>query len=154
QAINPAPILGLGQSGGFELWIQNQGDGGPERTAAVVKQFLGRANQDHERFKFVVTLWRATVPQLHIDLDRDRAAALAVPLDDGAAPVSAPSATASVTDFPGFGRTCQVLLSAEPRQRDRPADVEAVWVRARSGAMVPASAFASVRYASGPETLS
>ncbi|HLQ37392.1 MAG TPA: multidrug efflux RND transporter permease subunit [Planctomycetota bacterium] len=154
QAMNPAPILGLGQSGGFELWLQNQGDGGPERTAAVVQQFMARANQDHEKFKFVVTLWRATVPQLHVDLDRDRAAALGIPIDDAFDTVSAALGTVYVNDFTRFGRNWQVLLSAEPRQRDRPGDVEALWVHAQSGAMVPASAFASVRYENGPETLS
>jgi multidrug efflux pump subunit AcrB len=99
------------------------------------------------------TLWRAFAPQLHIDVDRDRATELGVAIDDAFDTLSASLGTVYVNDFNKYGRNWQVLLSAEPSQRDKPADVEAVWVRSRNGAMVPASAFVHVRYTSGPESL-
>jgi len=158
-AFNPPAIFGLGNSGGFELWLQNQGSGGPARTAEVVQQFTAAAMGDQDpvtkasRFKFVQTLWRAAAPQLHIDVDRDRAAALGIPIDEAFDTLSAALGTVYVNDFTKYGRNWQVLLSAEASQRNKPADVEALYVRSRSGAMVPASAFTQIRYTAGPESL-
>ncbi len=58
-----------------------------------------------------------------------------------------------VNDFNKFGRTWQVLMSAEPRYRNRPDDIGAVWVRSKRGEMVPLSALAKVSYSSGPDSL-
>ncbi len=151
-AFNPPAIFGLGTSGGFELWLQNQGEGGPARTAEVMGAFLAAAATNPQLDR-VDTLWRAQAPQLHIDVDRDRAAALGISIDEAFETLQGSLGTTYVNDFTKYGRNWQVLLSAESKQRERPADVEALYVRARSGAMVPASAFVSVRYTSGPETL-
>src|SRR5262245_2771599 len=151
-AFPPAPILGLGQAGFCELWLQNPGEGGPARTAEVVRAFQTAAAKQPLLAR-AQTLWRSNAPQLHIDLDRDRATALGVPIDDAFDTLSASLGTVYVNDFNRYGRNWQVLLSAEASQRDRPADVEALYVRSRSGAMVPASAFSSVRYTAGPESL-
>jgi len=152
-AFNPPAIFGLGNSGGFELWLQNRGEGGPARMAEVVQAFTARAAMD-PALMHVNTLWQANAPQLHLDVDRDRAAALGIPIDAAFETLSAALGTTYVNDFTKYGRNWQVLVSAESAQRDAPADVEALYVRARSGAMVPASAFVSVRYTSGPESLS
>ncbi len=151
-AFNPPAIFGLGTSGGFELWLQNQGGGGPQRTAEVMGQFLAAAARD-PALERVDTLWRAQAPQLHIDVDRDRAAALGISIDEAFETLSSSLGTTYVNDFTKYGRNWQVLLSAESSQRNNPTDVEALYVRSRRGAMVPASAFVSVRYTSGPETL-
>ena len=151
-AFNPPAIFGLGTSGGFELWLQNQGDGGPARTAEVLQQFLAAAAQDKELAR-VDTLWRATAPQLHIDFDVERAAALGISTEEAFETMSSALGTVYVNDFTKYGRNWQVLLSAESAQRDRPTDIDAIHVRSRTGAMVPASAFAKTRYTSGPETL-
>ncbi|MGE3171387.1 MAG: efflux RND transporter permease subunit [Planctomycetota bacterium] len=151
-AFNPPPIFGLGTAGGFELWLQNRGDGGSQRTAEVVQQFQERAAKEPMLGR-VDTLWRAQAPQLWVDVDRDRAAILGIPIEAAFETLGATLGTTYVNDFNKFGRSWQVLLSAEPDQRRQPDDVEALYVRSRSGAMVPASAFAQVRYTSGPETL-
>ena len=151
-AFNPPAIFGLGDAGGFEVWLQNKGEGGPQRTAEVVEQFVARAAQE-PALGMVNTLWRASAPQLHIDVDRDRAAALGITLDEAFGTLQATLGTTYVNDFTKYGRNWQVLLAAEPGQRNSPTDVEALYVRSRQGAMVPMSSFASVRYSSGPESL-
>ena len=45
-AFNPPPIFGLGTAGGFELYIQNRGEGGPQRLGEVTQQFVAAANKD------------------------------------------------------------------------------------------------------------
>src|SRR5262249_21770531 len=118
-AFDPAPILGLGQAGGCEVWLQNLGEGGPARTAHVVRAFPAAAAKQ-PLLERAQTLWRSSAPQLHIDIDRDRAAALGIPIDDAFDTLSSVLGTVYVNDFNRFGRNWQVLLSAEASQRDRP----------------------------------
>ena len=61
----------------------------------------------------VQTLWRASVPQLYVDVDREQAKALGVPLDDVFDTLAATLGSYYVNDFNKFGRTWQVLMSAE-----------------------------------------
>ena len=134
-AFAPPPIFGLGTAGGFEFYIQNRGEGGSQRMAEVLGQFLGAANTD-PKLGGVQTLWRATVPQLYVDVDREKAKALGVPINDVFDTLAATLGTYYVNDFNNFGRTWQVLMSAEPglpqapgrhrqhlrAERDRPDD--------------------------------
>src|SRR5258708_36568800 len=80
-AFGPPPIFGLGTAGGFELYLQNHGEGGSQRLAQVMGQYMQRTMKD-PNFAFVQTLWRPSTPQLYVDVDRDKAKALGVPLGD------------------------------------------------------------------------
>ncbi|MBE7420757.1 MAG: efflux RND transporter permease subunit, partial [Ideonella sp.] len=151
-AFNPPPIFGLGTAGGFELYIQNRGEGGPQRLQQVSQQFMGAASQS-KLLGGVQTLWRASTPQLYVDVDRERAKALGVPVDELFNTLSATLGSYYVNDFNKYGRTWQVLMSAESGFRKSPDDIGRMWVRSTSGEMVPVSALATVRYSSGPETL-
>jgi HAE1 family hydrophobic/amphiphilic exporter-1/multidrug efflux pump len=151
-AFGPPPIFGLGTAGGFEFYIQNRGDGGPQQLAQALGQFMAAANQD-PMLGGVQTLWRAAVPQLSVDVDRDKAKALGVPLEELYGTLAATLGTYYVNDFNKFGRTWQVLMSAEPAHRNRPDDVGKVWVRSEKGQMIPLASLARVRYSSGPDAL-
>src|SRR5438552_3564909 len=151
-AFNPPPIFGLGTAGGFEFYIQNRGEGGPKRSAEVLQQFLARAGKEPQ-LGFVNTFWRASVPQLYVDLDRDKAKALGVPIDALYGTLAATSGTYYVNDFNKYGRTWQVLMSAEPAYRKRPDQIGDIYVRSQKGEMVPLNALANVRYSSGPDSL-
>jgi hydrophobe/amphiphile efflux-1 (HAE1) family protein len=151
-AFNPPPIFGLGTAGGFELYIQNRGEGGAQRLAEVTQQFLGAVQKD-PTFGQVNTLWRANVPQLFVDVDREKSKAAGVGVDDVFNTIAATLGTYYVNDFNRFGRTWQVLMSAEPQYRKAPDDVGAMYVRSDLGKMVPLSSVAEVRYSSGPDTL-
>jgi len=151
-AFNPPPIFGLGTAGGFELYLQQRGDGGAKRLAEVSQQFQGALSQS-KVLGGVQTLWRPAVPQLYVDVDRERAKALGVPVDDLFNTLSATLGSYYVNDFTKSGRAWQVLMSAEAGYRKRPDDIGRVWVRSAAGEMVPVSAIANVRFASGPETL-
>jgi HAE1 family hydrophobic/amphiphilic exporter-1/multidrug efflux pump len=151
-AFNPPPIFGLGQAGGFELYLQNRGEGGAKRLAEVSQQFQAAAAKS-PLLAGVQTLWRASTPQLYVDVDRERAKALGVPVDEVFNTLSATLGSYYVNDFNKYGRTWQVLMSAEAGFRKSPDDVGRMWVRSTSGQMVPVSALATVKYSSGPETL-
>ena len=151
-AFAPPPIFGLGNAGGFEFYIQNRGEGGPQRLAAEMGKFLAAANKDPQ-LAGVQTLWRAGVPQLHVDVDREKAKALGVPIGDIFDTLSATLGSYYVNDFNKFGRTWQVLMSAEPGYRNKPDSVGELYVRSDKGAMVPVKALASVSYTSGPDSM-
>jgi HAE1 family hydrophobic/amphiphilic exporter-1/multidrug efflux pump len=155
-AFAPPPIFGLGNAGGFEFYIQNRGEGGPQRLAEVMGQFLARANADPMLGAgggWVQTLWRPNVPQLYVDVDREKAKALGVPINALYSSVAATLGTYYVNDFNKFGRTWQVLMSADPAYRKRPDSIGEIYVRSERGEMIPLKALAEVRYSSGPDSL-
>jgi len=151
-AFAPPAIFGLGTAGGYEFHIQNRGEEGPAKTQQVLQQFLGRLNSDPQ-LGGAQTLWRANVPQLYVDVDREKAKALGVPIDDVFSTLSATLGSAYINDFNKYGRTWQVVLSAEPQYRSNPRDVGGMWVRSERGQMVPLSALARVEFTSGPDSL-
>src|SRR4029453_14427186 len=78
-AFQPPPIFGLGTAGGYELYLQNRGEGGPKRMKEVMGKLLQRLSSDKE-LSYAQTLWRANVPQLYVDVDRDKAKKSGVPI--------------------------------------------------------------------------
>src|ERR1700682_3019779 len=151
-AFAPPPIFGLGQAGGFELYLQNRGEGGTQRIAQVMGQVLQRAHSEG-KIGLAQTLGRPAVPQLYVDVDRDKAKALGVPLQDLYGALAGTLGNFYVNDFNKFGRTWQVLLSAEPGYRNKPDSVGELYVRSDKGGMVPVKALANVSYSSGPDSL-
>ena len=151
-AFGPPPIFGLGTAGGFELYLQNRGEGGPQRLAQVMGQFMQRTMKD-PNFAFVQTLWRPATPQLYVDVDRDKAKALGVPLQELYGALAATLGNYYVNDFNKYGRTWQVLMSAEPQYRNSPSDVGDIYVRSERGDMIPLRSLANIRYASGPDSM-
>jgi len=151
-AFNPPPIFGLGTAGGFEFYIQQRGEGGSQRLAEVMGQFLARANKDKD-LGGVNTFWRASVPQLYVDLDREKAKALGVPIDDAYNSLAASLGTYYVNDFNKYGRTWQVLMSADAPYRKQPDAIGDIYVRSDQGKMVPMKALANIRYTAGPDSI-
>lgn len=151
-AFNPPAIFGLGNAGGFELNLQNRGEGGAARSAEISQALIGRMSQD-PTFMFVSTFWRSNVPQLFVDVDREKAKTLGVSITDIFDTLSATLGTYYVNDFNKFGRTWQVLMSSEQQYRKQPQDIGDVFVRSERGEMVPLAALAQVRFVAGPETL-
>jgi multidrug efflux pump len=151
-AFNAPPIFALGATGGFEMHLQSRGDGGARRLAEVSQMFIGRAMQE-PGIAQAQMFWRPNVPQLYVDVDREKAKSLGVPIDEVFNALAATLGTYYVNDFNKYGRTWQVLMSSEARYRKRPEDVGAIYVRSDRGEMVPVSALANIKYVSGPDTL-
>ncbi|MGZ5036327.1 MAG: efflux RND transporter permease subunit [Usitatibacter sp.] len=151
-AFNAPAIFALGATGGFEMHLQNHGEGGAKRLAEVSQMFIGRAMQE-PGIAQAQMFWRPNVPQLYVDVDREKAKALGVPIDDVFNTLAATLGTYYVNDFNKYGRTWQVLMSSEARYRKRPEDVGNIYVRSAHGDMVPVRALADIRYVSGPDTL-
>ena len=151
-AFNAPPIFALGATGGFEVHLQNRGEGGVGRLTQVMYQFIGALNHE-PGIAQANTFWQPNVPQLYVDVDRDKAKALAVNVDEVFNTLAATLGTYYVNDFNLYGRTWQVLMSSDARYRKSPEDVGAIYVRSQKGDMVPIRALATVKFINGPDTL-
>lgn len=151
-AFNPPAIFGLGNTGGFEFYIQNRGEGGPKELAEAMRTFQGAVGQN-DKLGMVNSLWRPATPQIFVDVNRERAKALGIPLNDAFNTLAATLGSYYVNDFNKYGRAWQVLVSADANYRRSPDDIGRMYVRSTSGEMVPLTAFAKVEFSSGPDTL-
>src|SRR5205823_11417397 len=118
----PPPIIGLGSGSGFTMMLQDRSGGTPEFLAQNVEQFLSAARKRPE-IGAARTVYRATVPQIFADIDRDKVTKLGIPVTDVNTTLGALLGGAYVNDFNRFGRTYKVYLQAEPQYR---ADVKSL----------------------------
>jgi len=148
--INPPPIPGLSTTGGFELYIESRADADYRNIAEVASQFIAKANQDPE-LKGVATLFSANAPQIHLDIDRDKAAQMGVSLTGLFEATQATFGAFYVNDFNRDGRTYQVQVQAEGSARDEIEDLRKVSVRADTGELVPLNTLVNIEQTIGPE---
>jgi HAE1 family hydrophobic/amphiphilic exporter-1/multidrug efflux pump len=149
-AVEPPPIQGLSNLGGFEMYIQSRGRGTAQELAAVVQKFVAAASKRDE-LAGVQSTFSANVPQMRIDLDREKAMTLGVPVPDVFDTLQSTFGALYVNDFNRSGRVYQVQLQSEPRFRAYPEDIRNVYVRSKSGELVPLTALATIREVKGPE---
>jgi multidrug efflux pump len=151
-AVEPPPIEGLAMTGGFEAYIQSRGSGSVKDLEGVARKFVEAAKQRKELDQDTVnTTFSASVPQMRIDLDREKAMTLGVPVSAVFETLQSTFGALYVNDFNKSGRVYQVQLQSEPRFRAYPEDIRNVYVRANSGELVPLTALASIREVTGPE---
>jgi hydrophobe/amphiphile efflux-1 (HAE1) family protein len=152
-AFNPAAIRGLGTSGGFELYLQARSDADPQRLYQATQGFL-EALRKHPQLTAINSFYRPTVPQLRVEVDREKALSLGVPVEDVFEALQSTMATLYVNDFNKFGRTYRVQMQADAPFRAQPEDLGAVFVRsAASREMIPLKSVISTSNIVGPEQL-
>lgn len=147
---NPPPITGMSTTGGLEGYLQNRGTGDVHAFAGEVQRFLDAA-KDRPEFASVTTTFRANVPQVFLDLDREKAKALGLPINAVFDTMQATFGQVYVNDFNQFGRTYRVQLQSEADYRAKKSDIRNVYVRSNSGEMIPLTSLVTVRDATGPE---
>ena len=150
--INPPSIPGLGSQGGFEFWLQNRGQGGATRLAEVTKEIIAKANERDEVTRLNTTI-NAASRQLLVEVDRARAETLGVSVPDIYASLQTLFGSLYVSQYNKYGRVWQVILQAEPEFRQKPEDMQNIYVRQKGGEMVPLSAVVTSRYVTGPDLL-
>ena len=151
-SLNPPAIQGLGQSNGFEF--QLQADAGTDRATlkTLRDSLLSSATQDKQ-----MTAVRAggmeDTPQLKVDVDQAKAFSLGLSLADINDTLSTAWAGTYVNDFVDRARVKKVYLQADAPFRSKPDDLGQWQVRGSTDSMTPFSAFATTRWAYGPESL-
>ena len=149
---NLPPIIGLGTAGGFEYQLQNLEGRPVGEMAGVMRALVLAANQD-PALQRVFSTFAANTPSVFLQIDRDKAQVLGVRIDDVFAALQASLGSAYVNDFNLSGRTWQVNIQAEARDRLAIPDIYRVHVRSAQGEMVPVRALAEASIEFGPQTI-
>ena len=148
----PPAIDGVGVAGGFQMQVQDRGGAGLEALAQVVGEML----HDGEAQSGLASLnstFRAGVPQLYADIDREKVKSLDIQLSDVFDTLQAFLGSAYVNDFNLFGRTYQVRVQAEPEYRRTPNDVRNLEVRNAKSEMVPLGTVVDIQDSMGPQII-
>jgi len=154
-AVPPPPVQGLGNMGGFKLFIQDRGAHGYDELARVTNEVMSKAREQPELNPYATyTTFQNSAPQLYADVDRVKAKQQSVPLSSVFDTLQAYLGSVYVNDFNRFGRTYRVYAQAEPQFRSQPEDIANLKMRNLHGDMVPMGAVADVRFESGPDRVS
>jgi hydrophobe/amphiphile efflux-1 (HAE1) family protein len=148
----PPAVVELGMAKGFDFQLLDRGGLGHEALMAAQYQLLGIVAKD-PRLTAVRPNSMDDVSEYRIDVDREKAGALGVPISSIHRTISAAFGSAYANDFIQGGRVKRVFVQADAPYRMLPKDLEKLYVRNIAGKMVPFSSFASGRWTSGPPKL-
>jgi HAE1 family hydrophobic/amphiphilic exporter-1 len=151
-AFNPPPISGLGMSAGVEMKVQQTGGGNAQELSAALGSLVYAANQRPEIAQ-AYTTFRANVPKVFVDLDREKTKSLDVSVSDVFLTLQAYMGSYYVNDFNLFGRVYRVMIQADGSYRDKVEDIAALYVRSQTGEMVPLGTLLDVENVLGPVLL-
>ncbi len=152
-AFNPPAVRGLGATGGFEVYVQGRTDADPQHLAQVTNDFIAALGKDPV-LGDSRTFYRPTVPQLRVEVDREKALSLGVPVNDAYAALQAQMGSLYVNDFNKAGRTYRVTIQADAEYRAKPEDLGNIYVRSTTTqTMIPLKALITVSDIIGPEQL-
>jgi len=149
-AFNPPPIPGLGNAGGFSLWLQDRSGGSVEDLDQGLQQFLQAARRRPE-LTGVNSQFSARTPQVFATVDRDKALKQGVSLGDVYQVLQTSLGGLYVNQFNRFGRQWKVFLEAEAEDRTSAASIDQYYVRDRANTMVPLSTLVSTKPINGPD---
>jgi hydrophobe/amphiphile efflux-1 (HAE1) family protein len=150
--VAPPPIIGLGTGGGFTYVLQDLRGGDPKALAQALRGLVVAANQNPQLNK-VFSTFSATNPSLFLNIDRDKAQILDVPLNAVFQALQASLGGYYVNNMNLFGRTWQVWVQAEAADRSSVDDIYRINVRSNDGKMIPLRSLAEVKVVVGPPAL-
>jgi multidrug efflux pump len=150
--VNPPSIPGLGTTGGMEVWVQSKGDATVDQLAEMVGTLVAKAKQRPE-LGAITSTFNVFSRQLLVDVDREKAETLGVPVEDVYSTMQTMFGSLYVSQFNKFSRLWQVILQAEPSYRLKAEDLQQIFVRSKNLGMVPLKALLTTRYVTGPDLL-
>ncbi|UIJ73943.1 efflux RND transporter permease subunit [Aurantimonas sp. HBX-1] len=148
-AIPPPSIRGVGNGGGFRMQVEELNSSDVRAITGLAQEIVGAANQT-PGLAGVFTTFSASSPQLYLEIDRDKARMLDVPIPNIFETLSINLGASYVNDFNAFGRVYQVRAQADERFRVEREDILRLKVRSASGALVPLGTLVEIRDVTGP----
>jgi len=147
----PPAIPGLGTSGGVSMVLEDRsGNSDPQFLTTNLYKFLGALSKRPEIAAAIPTYYPA-VPQLYVDVDREKVAQQQVNLADVYTTMQAFMGGSLVNYFNRFGRQWQTYVEADGESRENIDNIGQFYVTAANGNRVPLSALTTVRRTTGPE---
>ncbi len=154
----PPPIQGIGNFGGFEFHLQDQTGQGFDLLGQVLGRFLGRASTypspQSPQLTGLRPNFNANTPQISVEVDRTKASALQVSLEDIFNTLQIYLGSTYVNDFNQFQRAYRVYVQADQRFRSNPEDINKLYVRSQTDAMIPLGNLVKITQTIGPSIIS
>lgn len=152
MAFSPPPIQGLSLTGGVEAFLQSQGDMTVDELHTMAQQFVAAANARPELTNARTTL-DVSIPRYRAEVDREKARALGVPVNEVFSAMQSTFGSLYINDFTLLGRNWQVNIQAEGEFRSQPEDLNKVFVRAENGTMLPVSSLVTLTREQGADII-
>ena len=152
HALNSPPLPDLGSTSGFDFRLQDRAGLGHDALAGARQQLLAAAAA-HPALADVVFAGQEDAPQLALRVDRDKAQAMGVPMDEINTALAVMYGSDYIGDFMLNGQVRRVTVQADGKSRVDVDDVSRLHVRNVQGQMVPLSAFATLEWSMGPPQL-
>lgn len=151
--VNPPSIRGLGSFGGFQFQLQDRrGNFSLDSLIENMGKLLGAANQNPQ-LQAVFSTYAANTPQLQIEVNRNRAKALEVDIDDIFDTLQTYLGSRYVNDFTLERRTYRVYIQADAQFRSNPEDINQLYVRSARDEMIPLGNLVTVTPTTGAQTI-
>ena len=148
--IPPPPVQGIGNAGGFKLQVEDRRAAGLDALSQMTNDLMVAGEKEGGLVGFF-TSFRTQVPQIYLDIDREKAEALDVPIDGLFQTLQGYLGAIYVNDFNFLGRTYQVNLQADAAFRVRPEQIRNLYTRNTSGGAVPLGTLMDVREINAPD---
>lgn len=145
-------IRGMGSVDGFNFVLEDNLGRSPQALAQTTQNFVAKINQLPEVAR-AFSIFRANVPQRFIDVDRDKAISMGIPLNDIFQTLQSQLGGAYISDFNIYGRSFQVKVQAEQEYRDSTDDINNLYVRNNTGKMVSLGTLVKIKPIFGPDSL-
>jgi HAE1 family hydrophobic/amphiphilic exporter-1 len=149
----PPAIPGLGRFGGFEFQVLDQ-SGNDIVNLAQATQAVAAAGNQSPKLRGLFSSFTANDPQLQVTIDRQRALALGLPLNEITSAMQIFLGSQYVNDFEFNNRAYRVYVQADQRFRSSPQALKQLYARTRSGEMVPLDQVVDVREVTSPQVIS
>ncbi|MCG7640584.1 efflux RND transporter permease subunit [Alteromonas sp. MmMcT2-2] len=146
----PPPVMGLGTIGGFRLQVEDRRNLGFEELERVTQEVIGKA-WAHPALTDAFTSFTVAVPQLDVDVDREKAVSQGVNIDTLFTTMQGYLGSLYVNDFNLFGRTYQVNVQADAQYRQDIENITQFKVRNAQGEMIPLGSFLNIEHSAGPD---
>lgn len=152
MAFVPPPIQGLSLTGGIEGYLQVRGEATPEELQEIGRRLTAAANARPELASARITL-ETNIPHYTAKVDREKAKAAGVPIDQVFETLQSTFGSLYVNDFMMSGRNWQVNLQSEPEFRDKAEDLRRVFVRSQGGEMVAVNSLVTLEREPAPDLI-
>ena len=150
MAFNAPAISGLGKTGGLEFQLEDKTGAGIDKLSQVAMAFQAEA-KNRKEFASVFTSFRNDVPQIRLEVDKEKAKVLGVPVNSIYTTLQSLFGSFYVNDFNKFGKSYRVIIQADAIYRANKEDISKVYVKSNSGKMVPLGTLVEIVPIQGPD---
>lgn len=151
RVFQPPAIMGLGVTGGVTFAFRTTGDDTPQQFAQQLGKLLGALNNKSVMpdIMYAFSGFNAQTPQLYLDIDRQKAEALGIPVSRIFTALQSNLASLYINDFNLYGYSFKVKIQVDAKDRSTLTNLEELLVQNNSGEMVPLTAFADIKIVLG-----